>query len=55
MDLQFFDSYPCRALEPDPQALLLGARKVDAAMAFVTWPGRTESAGFDDEHDDRTR
>jgi hypothetical protein len=26
MDLQLFDSYPCRTLEPDLQTLVLGAR-----------------------------
>jgi len=39
MNLQFFDSYPYRPLEPDLQTLALGARRVDAAVAFVTWPG----------------
>ncbi len=39
MNLQFFDSRPYRTLEPDLQALMLGARKIDAAVAFVTRPG----------------
>ena len=39
MNLQFFDSYPYRPLEPDLQALVLGARRVDAAVAFVTRSG----------------
>jgi hypothetical protein len=39
MRVEFFDSYPYRALEPNLQALALGARKVDAAVAFVTRPG----------------
>jgi hypothetical protein len=39
MNLQFFDTYPYRALEPDLQTLVLGARRVDAAVAFVTRPG----------------
>lgn len=39
MNFQFFDSYPYRPLEPDLQALVLGARRVDAAVAFVTRPG----------------
>lgn len=39
MNPQFFDSYPFRALGPDLQALLLGARRVDAAVAFVTRSG----------------
>lgn len=39
MNLQFFDSYPYRPLEPDLQTLVLGARRVDAAVAFVTRPG----------------
>jgi HKD family nuclease len=39
MQLEFFDSYPYRALEPDLQTLLLGARRVGAAVAFVTRSG----------------
>ncbi|MGD0899321.1 MAG: phospholipase D-like domain-containing protein, partial [Thermoguttaceae bacterium] len=39
MNVQFFDSYPYRTLEPDLQPLLLGARRLDAAVAFVTRPG----------------
>ena len=39
MNLQFFDSYPYRTLEPDLQSLMLGTRRVDAAVAFVTRPG----------------
>jgi hypothetical protein len=38
MNLQFFDSYPYRTLQPDLQALMLGARRLDAAVAFVTRP-----------------
>ena len=39
MNLQFFDSYPCRPLEPDLQTLASGTRRVDRAVAFVTRPG----------------
>ncbi len=39
MRLEFFDSYPYRPLRSDPEALLLGARRIDAAIAFVTRPG----------------
>ena len=39
MNLQFFDPYPYRPLEPDLQALVLAAPRVDAAVAFVTRPG----------------
>jgi hypothetical protein len=39
MQIDFFDAYPYCALEPDLQPLVLGARRVDAAVAFVTRPG----------------
>ena len=39
MQIDFFDSYPYRMLEPDLQSLLAGARRLDAAVAFVTRPG----------------
>ena len=39
MNLQFFDSDPYRPLCSDLQTLALGARRVDAAVAFVTRPG----------------
>jgi len=39
MQIDFFDSYPYRTLEPDLQSLLAGARRLDAAVAFVTRPG----------------
>ena len=39
MQIEFFDSYPYCALEPALQTLVLGARRVDAAVAFVTRPG----------------
>jgi len=39
MNIQFFDSYPYRPLQPDLQTLARGARRVDAAVAFVTRPG----------------
>ena len=39
MQIDFFDPYPYRALEPDLQALVLGALRLDAAVAFVTRPG----------------
>jgi hypothetical protein len=35
VNLQFFDSYPYHTLEPDLQALVLAARRLDAAVAFV--------------------
>jgi hypothetical protein len=38
MKMQFFDSYPCHPLDPDRQTLVLAARRVDAAVAFVTRP-----------------
>ena len=41
MDVDFFDPYPYRPLSPNLTSLLLGARKVDAAVAFVTRPGVT--------------
>jgi len=39
MRFEFVDAYPYRRLEPDLQALVLGARRLDAAVAFVTRPG----------------
>jgi hypothetical protein len=39
LNLKLFDSYPYHSLEPDLQALVLGARRADAAVAFVTRPG----------------
>jgi len=39
MNLQFFDSYTYRTLEPDLQSLMLGARRLDAAVALVTRSG----------------
>ncbi len=39
LNIQFFDSYPYRTLKPPLQALLLAARRLDAAVAFVTRPG----------------
>ncbi len=45
MNPEFFDSYRYRTLEPDLQALMLGARRPDAAVACVTRPGRVACAG----------
>jgi hypothetical protein len=39
MKLQFFDSKPRRTLEPELRSLVLHARRLDAAVAFVTRPG----------------
>ena len=39
MDVDFFDSYPYRPLNPDLASLMRAARRVDAAVAFVTRPG----------------
>jgi hypothetical protein len=39
MQIQFFDPYPYPAIQPDLKTLVLGARRVDAAVAFVTRPG----------------
>ena len=39
MPFEFFDSYPYRPLGTDLKPLLPGARRVDAAIAFVTRPG----------------
>ena len=39
MQATFFDSYPYRPLEPDLQALAVGARRIDAAVTFVTRSG----------------
>lgn len=41
MRIEFFDPYPYRAIQPDLQSLVLGARRVDAAVAFVTHAGAT--------------
>jgi len=35
VQFQFFGAYPYRTLEPDLQALVLRARRLDAAVAFV--------------------
>lgn len=53
--LLLFDSYPYRTLEPDLKCLVLGARRVDAAVAFVTRPDPIASAGFADNRDGGTR
>jgi hypothetical protein len=39
MFFEFFDSYPYRPLGTELKPLLLGARRADAAVAFVTRPG----------------
>lgn len=39
MDLQFIECYPYRALEPELQALMASAQRLEAAIAFVTRPG----------------
>ena len=39
MQIDFFDPYPYRTLEPELLAFVLGARRLDAAVAFVTGPG----------------
>jgi len=39
MQIDFIDPYPYKNLEPDLRSLMLNARKVDAAVAFVTQPG----------------